>query len=237
MAEFNHSISDLKLRDSDGAAAAVRPTGNRSRSRVERARDEGVWTAALFLSFVSALMPAWFLGSGLAMSSGHGPDASVNSHAFQIVMIGLGAVAVWFGARVSLLIARAPRLSRGNHRTTLQRLPLVACVMSILMLHRFVYNHDGLSVDALAYIGAIAPAFMMAALSFALPAITKHRHGAGIGAAGGLAWLAAGVATVAVGMLGEGWWVPAACAAVGAYCTGVASVRVWHRYEGEVVTA
>jgi hypothetical protein len=221
--------------DADGGVGPVARKPRRQRTRVERASDEGVWTAALFLAFVAFLMPLWFLGAGSALSSDAG--ASDGSRVAQIVLLGLGSVAVWFGARVSVILARAPRLGRGYHRNTMRRLSIVAALLAAVFLHRFIYNAAGLASDVFAYIGAVAPAVLMAEVSFALPAITKHRHGAEIGSVGGIAWAAVAGAVLVSGLVPSLWWLPTVIAVAASAWTGAAALRIWRRYEGRVIGA
>lgn len=217
----------------------LRPTlrVTRRKSRRERAGDQGVWLSALFLAVVACLMPAWFLGAGLALADGGGASAMPTGRAMQIALLGLGTVATWFGLRACYTLANAPRLGRGPHRTAMRRVPIIAGVLSVLFLHRFAYNGPALASDFFAYIGAMAPAVLLTEVSWALPAISKRRHGTLIGLKGGIAWAAAGFSIVLVGFMPAMWWLPVACAVVGSACTALAAVRIWRHYEGEVVTA
>jgi len=131
----------------------------------------------------------------------------------------------------------APRLGRGYHRNTMRRLSVVAALLSAVFLHRYIYNAAGLSGDVFAYIGAVAPAVLMAEVSFALPAITKHRHGAEIGSLGGIAWAAVAGAVLASGLVPSLWWLPTVLAVAASAWTGVAALRIWRRYEGRVIGA
>jgi hypothetical protein len=205
------------------------------RSRIARASDDGVWTAALFLALVAFLIPLWFLAVGMALTADSG--ATDGSRIPLVVFLGLGCVAVWFAVRSSISLARAPRLGRGRHRVTLRRLAFIAGLLACVFLHRFIYNAAGLSSDILAYAGAVAPAVLLAELSFALPAIAKHRYGTEIGSTGGVAWVAVAATVVAIGFAPSFWWLPTVIALVGAACTGTAAVRLWRRYEGRIVSA
>jgi len=208
-----------------------------------RSRDEGVWTASLFLAFVAVFVPLWFLGTAMAIASGGDPavagsgiEPSVSARALQIALVAIGAVSVWCGVRVSFTLARVPRLQNGSYPATMRGLGFIAAVTTLLFIQRFMYNTAGLASDTLAYIGAVAPALLMAEVSFALPAITRRRHGAAIGGFGGFAWAATGCAIVAVGFAPTMWWLPMAFAVAGAFCTGTAAIRVWRRYEGSAAT-
>ncbi|MFM7133024.1 MAG: hypothetical protein ACKO0W_01765 [Planctomycetota bacterium] len=225
--------SAIPLADGDGGGDAESP---RARSRVARASADGVWTAALFLALVAFLMPLWYLGVGtaIAASAGEGAEAS---RVWQIVLLGFGCVAVWFGVRSSFILARAPRLGRGHHRATMRRLAIATGVLALVFLQRFVANPEGLSSDILAFAGALAPAILLAEASVALPAVAKGRHGTRIGSIGGLAWTGVAVAVVAVGFAPALWWMPTVVALGASACTGLAAVRVWRRYEGRIVTA
>jgi len=209
--------------------------GSRRKSRIAQASDEGVWTATLLLAFVALLAPVWFLGVGsaLAASGGEGGAARVP----QIVLIGLGCVGIWFAVRCSVILSRAPRLGRGHHRKTMRYGAVAAGALSIVLLARFVYADGPLGGDALAFIGALAPAVLMAELSFALPAITKGRHGAAIGTLGGYLWAFASIAMLCLGAVPAVWWVPFVFAIGGSCCTAPAALRVWRHYEQEPLTA
>lgn len=222
----------------EDAEEALRPTlrVNRRKSRTERASDAGVWISALYLAVVSCLMPAWFLGVGLALANGGGVEAATVARGGQIALLGLGTVATWFGLRACFTLSNAPRLGRGPHRTAMRRVPIVAGVLSIVFLHRFVYNAPALASDFLAYVGAMAPAVLLSEVSWALPAISRRRHGTLIGAKGALAWGAAGFSLIPAGFAPGLWWLPVACALAGSICTALAAVRIWRHYEGEVVT-
>lgn len=218
---------------------SLRPTlhDNRRKSRREKAGDAGVWLSALFIAFVACFMPAWFLGASLAIADGGGTGPTPSGRAIQIALIGLGTVATWFGLRACFTLADAPRLGRGPHRTAMRRLPIVAGVLAVVFLHRFVYNSTAIATDFIAYIGAMAPALLMTEVSWALPSISRGRYGTLIGAKGAIAWMAAGFTLVLVGFVPSCWWVPTAFAVIGAACTAPAAVRIWRHYEGEVVTA
>ena len=209
----------------------------RRKSRIERASDAGVWTASLYLAFVAFFMPAWFLAVGLAFSHDGTAATRPSADPVQIGLLGLGTVATWFGLRASVTLSNAPRLGRGPHRSAMRRIPVVAGALSVLFLHRFVYNSAALPSDFLAYLGAMAPAVMMSEVSWALPSISKRRYGTAIGSPGGYAWALAGASVIAAGMSPVSWWVPSACAGVGSACTGLAALRIWRHYEGEIVTA
>ena len=206
---------------------------HRSRTRSERARDDGVWTASLFLVFVSFLMPVWFFGAAAALATGSGAPAF--PHTTLIVLIAIGAVAIWFAVHVALTLARAPRLGRGYHRWAMRRLSMFAAPLAILFLLWFSYRFDGLLGIAMGYIGAVAPAFLVAELSFALPAISKHRYGADIGGLGGCFWLGAAACLLLTSAFGFPWWTPAAVAGVAACCTAIGASRIWHHYEGDII--
>ena len=217
--------------------------GETGSSYTPRAQDQAVWTSSLFLAFVAVFVPLWFLGTAMAIATGGDPsvpgsgiEPSVTSRAVQIALVAVGALSVWSGIRVSLKLAGAPRLQNGSHPSTMRALGFIAGATTLLFIQRFMYNTNGLGSDTLAYIGAVAPALLMAELSFALPAITRRRHGAAIGGFGGIAWVATGCAIVAVGVAPTLWWLPMAFAVAGAFCTGTAAIRVWRRYEGNVAT-
>jgi hypothetical protein len=211
----------------------------RRKSRFEIASDQGVWIAALYLSIVASLMPVWFLGASLAITAG-APDASASSvseRGTRIILLALGTVATWFAIRVAIVLSRAPRLGRGHHRKTMRYGAVAAGALSIVLLARFVYADGPLGGDALAFIGALAPAVLMAELSFALPAITKGRHGAAIGTLGGYLWAFASIAMLCLGAVPAVWWVPFVFAIGGSCCTAPAALRVWRHYEQEPLTA
>jgi hypothetical protein len=230
------SFSKVKPRAQQTLAGAVSARGpKRVSTRLMRASDDGVWTSALFMSLVSLLMPFWYLGTGSALST----DAALSSatRVPHIVQLGLGSVAVWFAVRSAFILARAPRLGRGHHRITMRRLSVAVGLLAALFLHRFVYNSDGLASDPLAYIGAMAPAVLMAEISFALPAIAKGRHGTEVGTRGGVAWIAVALTTPLAGLVPSSWWTALALSVFASACTGLAALRVWRRYEGRIVGA
>lgn len=220
------------------ADESLRPTLRvlRRKSRAERASDGGVWLSALYLAVVSCLMPAWFLGVGLALADGGGAGSGAAERGSQIALLGLGTVATWFGLRACFTLSNAPRLGRGPHRAAMRRVPIVAGVLSIVFLHRFVYNAPALASDFFAYIGAMAPAVLLSEVSWALPAISKRRYGTLIAAKGALAWAAAGCSVILAGFASSFWWIPVSCAVAGSLCTALAAVRIWRHYEGEIVT-
>jgi len=221
--------------DPDGGDGGRIPKPPRIRSRVERASDDGVWTAALFLALVAFLIPLWFLAVGMALTTD--PAAADGSRIPQFLFLALGCIAIAFAVWSAISLARAPRLGRGRHRATLRRLAIVAGVLACVFLHRFFSNAAGLAGDILAFAGAVAPAVLLAELSFALPAIAKHRYGTEIGSTGGVAWVAVAATVVAIGFAPLFWWLPTVIALVGSACTGTAAVRLWRRYEGRIVSA
>ena len=77
----------------------------------------------------------------------------------------------------------------------------------------------------------------MAEVSIALPAIARSRHGVGIARFGTAIWVAAGSSLMAVTADPSLWWLPLVISLFGAYCTGIAAMRVWGRYEGRIVMA
>ena len=206
----------------------------RRKSRIERASDAGVWSAVLYLVLVAFLMPLWFLGVALALAS---PAVEPAARTLQVVLLALGTVATWFGLKLCFTLAGAPRLGRGPHRNGLRWVPILAGVLSVLFLHRFIYNGADLASDPFALIGAIAPALMLVEISWALPSIAKRRYGTAVGTPGGLAWIAAGIAVVAVAFMPGIWWLPLAVSVIASVCTTLAAVRLWRHYEGEIVTA
>jgi hypothetical protein len=210
--------------DPDGGDGGRIPKPPRIRSRVERASDDGVWTAALFLALVAFLIPLWFLAVGMALTTD--PAAANGSRIPQFLFLALGCIAIAFAVWSAISLARAPRLGRGRHRATLRRLAIVAGVLACVFLHRFI-----------SFAGAVAPAVLLAELSFALPAIAKHRYGTEIGSTGGVAWVAVAATVVAIGFAPLFWWLPTVIALVGSACTGTAAVRLWRRYEGRIVSA
>ncbi len=206
----------------------------RVKSHNQTASDAGVWTASLFLAFVAILMPAWFLGVGVSFGSSE--VASTTMQPARVVPLGLGSVAIWFGMRVSLILAKAPRIKGKKHSSMLRRLWWFTAPLSVLFLLRFVYNSSDIAHDPWAYLGAVAPALLMAELSFALPAIGKHRYGTDIGAWGGMIWSAVGANTVMLWAIPSIWWMPCVLAVAGSMCTAAAAVRIWRHYEGRIVT-
>ena len=208
----------------------------RSRSRNARASDDGVWIASLFLSLVAVLMPIWFLGTALAFVGDSASAASVGavvSDAAQIVLISIGSVATLCAVRVAWVLAAAPRLGRHHHRQTLRYGAIAAGALALLFVQRFIFVEGSLSGDLFAYFGALAPAMLMAELSFALPAITKRHYGTAIGSLGGFAWMLASISLMCVAVVPAVWWMPALFAAGGSVCTAVAALRIWRHYEGE----
>lgn len=202
----------------------------RRKSRVERASDAGVWSAALSIAFVACLAPAWFLGAGLAF---RGPADGTAS----FVLLSLGAGATWFGLVLCFTLSNAPRLGNGPHRSAMRSLAVVGGVLAIVLLHRLFSNGDELGSDPLAFVGALAPAVMLAETSLAIPAVARQRHGTAIGGIGALAWIATGGLVLLVWPIPAIWWLPLVASIVASACTALAAVRLWQHYEGEVVTA
>ena len=110
-------------------------------------------------------------------------------------------------------------------------------VGAILFINSCLSDFTGLARDGVACATAILPALLMAEVSIALPAIAKNRHGAGIARAGTAIWVAAGASLMVVGANPGLWWLPLAVSLFGAYCTGIAGMRVWQHYEGRIVHA
>lgn len=226
-----HKARDVRPEE----AASAEPA--RSRNRIGAASDQGVWSAALCLAFVSFLMPVWFLGVGAMFgASAHGGSGARIQFA-QLAVVVLGAIMVWCGAGAAFLVSRAPRLAKGPHPSWLRWTSLAAAVASALFINCCVTNLGEIRSDLVAYAAAAMPAVLLAEVSFAMPVIAKNRHGVEVGWYGAWAWIAAAATTVAVGFAPETWWLPTVIATVGAYFTGMASVRVWQRYEGRIVGA
>ena len=205
--------------------------------RIGETSDQGIWTAALAVAFMAFLTPVWFLAAGTAFGS-YGEGSYVRSvHAVQLSTLVAGALVLWGAAGAAWILARAPRLEGKGHRSYLRWSAIASVVASILFINCCIDSATGLSGDAIAYATAVIPALFMAEVSVALCAIARNRHGSAVGGWGGLAWMCAGASVVLSGFLPDLWWFPMAVSTVGAYCTGVAAVRVWRRYEGRMVAA
>lgn len=211
--------------------------GSRHRTHADVAGSKGVWTAALFLALSAFLMPVWFLAAGSTFASGTELAASVSLRWVQAAVLVLGAIALWSGSGASAMLAGAPRLAHGHHRSAMRWLAALASVCGACFVFRMFTDPGEVSSDALCYLTAIMPAALFAQSSFALPAITKGKYGTEIGWLGGWCWTAAGASLAFVAAAPSFWWLPTAFALAGAFCTGMASVRVWRRYEGGIVSA
>ena len=211
--------------------------GSRQRTHADVAGNKGVWTAALFLAVSAFLMPVWFLAAGSTFASGMELATSVSLHWVQTAVLALGAVALWSGSGASAMLAGAPRLANGHHRSAMRWLAIAASICGACFIFRMLTDPAGVPSDALCYLTAIMPAALFAQSSFALPAITKGKYGTEIGWFGGWCWAAAGASLALVAAAPGMWWLPTGFALAGAFCTGMASVRVWRRYEGGIVGA
>lgn len=221
------------LRASDAVDAPIAQRGN----RIGASSDEGVWTAALAMGFAAFLMPVWFLAAGTAFGAHAGGSRGQTIHVVNLIVLIAGALVLCSGAGAAWILARAPRLVRGPHRSALRWSAIASLVGAILFINCCLSDFTGLSRDTVACATAILPALLMAEVSIALPAIAKNRHGAGIARAGTAIWVAAGASLMVVGANPALWWLPLAVSLFGAYCTGIAGMRVWRHYEGRMVMA
>jgi len=211
--------------------------GSRHRTHADVAGSRGVWTSALFLATGAFLMPVWFLAAGSTFASGEQLASNVSLRWVQIAVLVAGAIAVGLGSASSAVLAGAPRLARGHHRGAMRWLAVAAVVGATCFLLRMFTDPASVPGDALCYLGAIVPAALFAQSSFALPAITKNKYGADIGWFGGWCWAAAGASLALTAAATAFWWLPTCFALGAAFCTGMAAVRVWRRYEGSIVAA
>lgn len=211
--------------------------GSRHRTHSDIAGNRGVWTAALFLALAAFLMPVWFLAAGSTFASGNELGDSVSLRWVQTAVLVLGAAALWCGSGASALLAGAPRLEKTHHRSAMRWLALAAAAGGACFVIRMFTDAADAAGDPLCFLCAILPAALFAVSSFALPAITKGKYGTEIGWLGGWCWSAAGATLAFVAVAPSLWWLPTALALSAAFCTGMASVRVWRRYEGGIVGA
>lgn len=206
-------------------------------NRIGSSSDEGVWSAALAMGFASFLMPVWFLAAGSVLTA-HADGSRGNSiHIAHLATLVMGALVVAGGAYSAWILARAPRLSRGSHRAALRAIAIGGVVGAGLFINACLNDLSGLAHDPVTCAMALLPAILMAEVSIAVPAISRNRHGVGVARLGTLAWLAAGSALMVVGANPTLWWLPLVLSVGGAYCTGIASMRIWRRYEGRIVLA
>ena len=234
--QSGHRAKLSKARDVRPADSVAESTGA-SFNRIGSSSDEGVWSAALAMGFASFLMPVWFLAAGTVFTA-HADGSHGNSiHIAHLATLVMGALVVCGGAFAAWILARAPRLARGAHRTALRATAIGCVVGAVLFINCCLNDLSGLSEDAVACAAALLPAILMAEVSIAVPAISRNRHGAGVARLGTLAWLAAGATLMAVGANPAAWWLPLVVSLGGAYCTGLASMRIWRRYEGRIVLA
>jgi hypothetical protein len=234
--QSTQGIKTAKARDvRPSEAPSERP--RRSWNRIGQTSDQGVWTAALATAFMAFLTPVWFLAVGTAFGS-QGDGSYVRSvHAVQLATLLAGALILWGAAGSAWILARAPRIEQTGHRTMLRWCAIASVVSSVLFINCCLDSATGIASDGVAYAAAIVPSLFLAEISVALCAIARNRHGSSVGGFGGLAWMCAGAAVVLVGAMPWIWWLPLAVSTVGAYCTGMAAVRVWRRYEGRMVVA
>jgi hypothetical protein len=218
----------------EGSASDLVRTRRRSRvrSRVARAGDEGVWMAALCLSFVAWGIPAWLIGSSLLLAGG---EASVLSQAGCIAMLVVGVAATVVAARSAVVVSRAPRLGKRHYRRSLRYAAAIVALLTAAFLWQIltVDGHPG--NDILMVICALGPTILMAELSFAIPAIANGRHGTAIGATGGFLWSLATIALAAIAVVPSIWWVAPLLGFAAAGCTGPAALHLWRHYEGELI--
>ncbi|MCE2885032.1 MAG: hypothetical protein LW806_09070 [Planctomycetaceae bacterium] len=218
----------------EGSASNLDRTHRRSRakSRVARAGDEGVWMAALCISFVAWGVPAWLIGASLALAGG---EASVLSQAGRIAMLVVGVAATVIAARSAVVVSRAPRLGKRHYRRTLRYAAAIVAVLTAAFLWQ-ILTVDGIpGSDILMVLCALGPTVLMAELSFAIPAIANGRHGTAIGATGGFLWSFASIALAAITVLPAIWWLAPLLGFAAAGCTGPAALHLWRHYEGDLV--
>jgi len=231
-----HGTRSTKARDVR-PSEIVADAGSGSWNRIGSTSDQGVWTAALALGFASFLMPVWFLGAGTVFSAHADGSHGTSIHVAHLATLVTAALIVCGGAIAAWILGRAPRLARGPHRTVLRWTAIASVIGAVLFINCCLNDIPGLSQDGVACAAAWLPALFMAEVSLAVPAISRSRHGVGMARLGTLAWLGAGATLMVVGASPTLWWVPLAVSLGGAYCTGLASMRVWRRYEGRIVLA
>ncbi|MFM7260169.1 MAG: hypothetical protein ACKO3W_06150 [bacterium] len=218
-----------------GSAANSDRARRRSRvkSRVARAGDEGVWMAALFLSFVAWGIPVWLLGASLMLA---GSEATVVAQAGRMTVLVVGVAATIISARSAVVLSRAPRLGRRHYRRSLRYAAAVVAVLTAVFLWQILTTDGNPRSDLLMVLCALGPSALMVELSFALPAIASGRHGTAIGATGGVLWSLATVALAAIAVIPAIWWLAPLLGFAAAGCTGPAALHLWRHYEGEVVS-
>lgn len=225
--------ADRESRVTEAPSSAPRRRGG----RIGAPSDEGVWTAALAMGFAAFLTPLWFLAAGSILgSSAVGSGTRDLGASKLLILIAAGLVLAW-GSIAAWVLARAPRLVRGPHRSALRWSAIATLVAAVVFMHFCFRDAAGLAHDGLACASAALPALLMAEVSIALPAIARSRHGVGIARFGTAIWVAAGSSLMAVTADPSLWWLPLVISLFGAYCTGIAAMRVWGRYEGRIVMA
>lgn len=230
-----HGSRLTKARDVRPDSAVEQATGRWN--RIGTSSDQGVWSAALAMGFAAFLMPVWFLAAGTVFGAHADGSPGHSIHVAHLATLLVAALVVCGGALAAWILARAPRLGRGAHRTALRWSAIASAIGAALLIHCCLNDMSGLSQDGLACLASLLPALFMAEVSIALPAISRNRHGVGVSRTGTLAWIGAGAGLMVVGTNPALWWLPLAVSSVGAYCTGLAAMRVWRHYEGRIVLA
>lgn len=231
-----HGVKLSKVRDlrpSDAMADSGSPGWN----RIGSSSDQGVWSAALAMGFAAFLMPVWFLAVGTVFGA-HGEGTHGGTvHIVHLATLITGALILCGAAIAAWLLGRAPRLARGPHRSAIRWTAIAAAVGAVLFINCCLTDISGIGSDAIAWTTAMLPALLMAEVSVALPVITKNRHGVGVARLATLGWIGAAASVVAAAAMPTIWWLPMLVSTIGAYCTGIASMRVWRHYEGRLVQA
>ena len=223
-----------KVRDVQPEAVAPSAAVARG-SRLGRASDEGVWTAALAIGFCSFLAPVWYLGVGTAYGAGADGTYGRTIHVVQLTLLIAGGLVMFAAAFSAWMLARAPRLEGRIHPTLLRCCAVGAAIGAAVFIRCCVNDVAGVTDDTLAHIASFLPTALMVSVSLALPGVSRGRHGVSIGRLAVLPWLAAGASALSVGIHPTSWWLPAALATAASYFTGTAALRLWRRYEGRIV--
>ena len=220
------------VRERSASISDRAPRRSRAKSRVARAGDDGVWMAALCLSFVAWGIPAWLIGSSLLLAGG---ETSVLSQAGRVAMLVVGVATTTIAARSAVVISRAPRLGKRHYRRTLRYAAAIVAVFTAAFLWQILTVDGNPGGDILMVLCALGPTVLMAELSFAIPAIANGRHGTAIGATGGFLWSLATIALAAIAVIPSIWWMAPLLGLAAAGCTGPAALQLWRHYEAESV--
>lgn len=199
--------------------------------------DRGVWVSALVAGSAALAVPAWVLGGSSLLVRLQSSDGAVALHMHEAFLLLVGALALAFCAHAAFRLGYGRGLS-----VTAQclRLRIGAVVTALAMAATLLLSLHGVSSTIptlLAALCLVLPLVFMADLSSAFSRIGDERVGADAGERGAWMWISV---LAVIALMGTGlvpWWSagPVACAA--AVLTASAGLRIWRRYEGEVVMA